>query len=89
MKASARWTSTRPRSMDCTGTRSSPSPRCDHILPHVFEEVGEQRQGAGILDRFLGGAPSDVAGKMLGLEPSGEQSGGRLTTSSSCASRSG
>ena len=61
----------------------------DHVLPHVFEGVGEQRQGAGILDQFLGGAPGDVAGKMLGLEPSGKQLGGRLTTSRSCASRKG
>jgi hypothetical protein len=44
-------------------------------LQHVFEEVGEKRQRAGILDRFLVGTPADVAGKMIVLETGGQKLG--------------
>ena len=47
----------------------------DHLRPHVVEQIGEQRQRAGVLDRLLGGAPRDVGGKPVGLEARREQLG--------------
>ena len=45
----------------------------DHVGPHVVEEIGEQRQGAGVARRFLRRAAGEIGGKLLALEAGGEQ----------------
>ena len=47
----------------------------DHLRPHVVEQVGQERQRAGVLGRFLGRPPRDVGRKPVGLEARRQQRG--------------
>ena len=45
----------------------------DHVGPHVVEQIGEQRQGAGIARRLLRRAAGEIGGELVALETGREQ----------------
>ena len=48
----------------------------DHAAPHIIEEIGQEWQRAGILDRFVGRPVRDVESEMIGLKTDGYKLGG-------------
>ena len=57
------------------GKAQRPVTLLHHVRPHVVERVGEERQGAHVLDRVLRGASGDDIDEAFVLEPGGEQLG--------------